>query len=146
MSRQYDDFMNHVNYFQYSLLTSIACLIWCMEKTGLSMHSTSVCYLVKKLSKHCNRLGPINLVRVSCPLCCINVNMSYRIQVFLNIHFCSCSSVSTELLVCFICVCFCGIAVWDWQLLRLIDMCLLYALKCIGTAINYFELNWIELI
>ena len=42
LSRQYDDFMNHVNYFQYSLLTSIACLIWCMEKTDLSMHSTSV--------------------------------------------------------------------------------------------------------
>ena len=67
------------------------------------MHSTSVCYLVKKLITIATDLGPINLVRVSCPLCCINVNMSYRIQVFLNIHFCSCSSVSTELLVCFNC-------------------------------------------
>ena len=144
LSRQYDDFMNHVNYFQYSLLQSIACLIWCIEKTGLSMHSTSVCYLVKKLITIATDLVPINLVRVCCPLCCINVNMSYRIQVFLNIHFCSCSSVSTELLVCLNCVCAFVV------LLSEIDSYCVW-LTCVYCILwnvlvqQYTILNWIEL-
>ena len=90
-------------------------------------------------------LGPINLVRVSCPLCCINVNMSYRIQVFLNIHFCSCCSVSTELLVCFNCahvlLWYCCLRltaiVFDWHVFIVYSEMYWYSNK-----LFWIELNW----
>ena len=85
-------------------------------------------------------MGPINPIRVSCPLCCTKVNMLH-LDSFFSMMFCLYIVVIlTELLY------FVDMNLFISRLTMIvIDEKYLRVHVCIVAAIKYFEFNWIEL-